>query len=88
MHGPRLTGWLGWATMVTNVGVWRRTAPTSHGRPLLPSSASVSDGSCGGWGWTPDRQTGSMKTPNLLVVGSSHLVGLCVARGACSDIHS
>ena len=32
----RLTGGLGWAAMVTNVGVRRRIAPTSRGRPLLP----------------------------------------------------
>ena len=32
----RLAGGLGWAAMVTNVGVRRRIAPTSRGRPLLP----------------------------------------------------
>jgi hypothetical protein len=33
--------------MVTNVGVRRRIAPTSRGRPLLPYAAS--DGCRGGW---------------------------------------
>ena len=32
----RLAGGLGWAAMVTNVGVRRRIAPTSRGWPLLP----------------------------------------------------